>query len=76
MNQLQISTVAHLIAEPVRSMILIMLLDDEAYSAGALAEAAGVTAQIASFHLAKLREGGLASVEQVLPSLRACSVMV
>lgn len=63
MNQFQISVVAHLIAEPVRSVMLIMLSGGEAFSAGALAEAAGVTAQTASFHLAKLREGGLVSVE-------------
>lgn len=65
MNQFQISVVAHLIAEPVRSVMLIMLSGGEAYSAGALAEAAGVTAQTASFHLGKLREGGLISVESV-----------
>lgn len=65
MNQFKISVVAHLIAEPVRSVMLIMLSGGEAFSAGALAEAAGVTAQTASFHLAKLREGGLVSVESV-----------
>jgi len=65
MNQFQISVVAHRIAEPVRSVMLIMLSGGEAFSAGALAEAAGVTAQTASFHLTKLREGGLLSVESV-----------
>lgn len=65
MNQFKISVVAHLIAEPVRSVMLIMLSGGEAFSAGALAEATGVTAQTASFHLAKLRDGGLVSVESV-----------
>lgn len=65
MNQFHISVVAHLIAEPVRSIILISLSGGEALSASALAEAAGITAQTASFHLAKLRDGGLISVESV-----------
>lgn len=65
MNQFHISVVAHLIAEPVRSIMLISLSGGEALSASALAEAAGITAQTASFHLAKLRDGGLISVESV-----------
>lgn len=63
MGQHNISSVAHLIAEPVRSVILITLADGSAMSAGALAEAAGVTAQTASSHLSKLLDGGLLSVE-------------
>lgn len=63
MGQHNISSVAHLIAEPVRSVILITLVDGSAMSAGALARAAGVTAQTASSHLAKLLDGGLLSVE-------------
>ncbi len=65
MNQFHISVVAHLIAEPVRSIMLINLAGGEALSASALARAASVTAQTASFHLAKLRDGGLISVESV-----------
>lgn len=65
MNQFHISVVAHLIAEPVRSIMLINLSGGEALSASALAEAAGITAQTASFHLAKLRDGGLVTVESV-----------
>jgi hypothetical protein len=57
-SQHNISTVAHLIAEPVRAVILITLTDNCAHSAGALAEAAGVTAQTASSHLAKLLDKG------------------
>lgn len=63
MGQHNISSVAHLIAEPVRSVMLITLVDGSAMSAGALARAAGVTAQTASSHLAKLLDGGLLSVE-------------
>lgn len=65
MNQFHISVVAHLIAEPVRSIMLINLSGGEALSASALAEAAGITAQTASFHLAKLRDGGLITSESV-----------
>lgn len=63
MSQHNISTVAHLISEPVRAVILITLTDNFARSAGALAEVAGVTAQTASSHLAKLLDGGLLKVE-------------
>lgn len=63
MGQHNISSVAHLIAEPVRSVMLITLADGSAMSAGALAQAAGVTAQTASSHLSKLLDGGLLSVE-------------
>ncbi|WP_255210162.1 hypothetical protein [Erwinia persicina] len=45
MNQFHISVVAHLIAEPVRSIMLINLSGGEAISASALAEAASITAQ-------------------------------
>lgn len=64
MSQHNISTVAHLIAEPVRAVILITLTDNHARSASALAEAAGVTPQTASSHLAKLLDGGLLKVER------------
>ncbi|MFM0503560.1 ArsR/SmtB family transcription factor [Paraburkholderia caffeinilytica] len=63
MGHHNISSVAHLIAEPVRSVMLITLADGSVMSAGALAKAAGVTAQTASSHLAKLLDGGLLSVE-------------
>ncbi|MCW5221696.1 ArsR/SmtB family transcription factor [Verminephrobacter aporrectodeae] len=59
-----ISTVAHLIGEPVRSVMLISLADGGSWPAGALAEAAGVTAQTASAHLAKLLDGGLLTVQR------------
>ena len=63
MSQHNISTVAHLIAVPVRAVILITLADGNARPAGVLADAAGVTAQTASSHLAKLLAGGLLRVE-------------
>ena len=53
MTQPKISSIAYLIAEPVRAVILITLADGSSMSAGALAGAAGVTPQTASSHLAK-----------------------
>lgn len=64
MSTHNISTIAHLIAEPVRAVMLITLSDGSALSATALAEAAGVTAQTASSHLAKLLDGGLVAVQR------------
>ena len=63
-GQHNIATVAHLIAEPVRAVMLIALADGNALSASALAETAGVTPQTASSHLGKLLDGGLLNVEQ------------
>jgi DNA-binding transcriptional ArsR family regulator len=58
-----ISTVASGIADPARTAMLIALLDGRALPAGELAYAAGVTAQTASSHLAKLLSGGFLTVE-------------
>ena len=55
--------VASLIADPARAAMLIALLDGRALPAGELAYAAGITAQTASSHLAKLLDGGLLGVE-------------
>lgn len=63
MTQPKISSIAYLIAEPVRAVILITLSDGGSLSASALADAAGVTPQTASSHLAKLLDGGLLTVE-------------
>ncbi len=57
------SATAFLIADPARAAMLTALLDGRALPAGELAYAAGVTAQTASTHLAKLLAGGLVSVE-------------
>lgn len=64
MGQHNIAIVAHLVAEPVRAVMLIALADGNALSASALAEVSGVTPQTASSHLGKLLDGGLLSVEQ------------
>lgn len=58
-----ITHTAALVAEPARAAMLILLLDGRAYPAGELAYAAGVSAQTASSHLAKLLDGGLVTVE-------------
>jgi DNA-binding transcriptional ArsR family regulator len=57
------SFTASLLADPARAAMLTALLDGRALPAGELAYAAGVTAQTASSHLAKLLAGGLLSVE-------------
>ncbi len=58
-----VSSTAFLIADPARAAMLIALADGRALPAGELAYAAGVTAQTASSHLAKLLAGGLLTVE-------------
>ncbi len=58
-----VSSAAFLIADPTRAAMLMSLADGRAQPAGELAYAAGVTAQTASSHLAKLLAGGLLSVE-------------
>jgi len=58
-----VSSAAFLIADPTRATMLMTLADGRARPAGELAYAAGVTAQTASSHLAKLLTGGLLSVE-------------
>lgn len=57
-----IATPAALIGDPVRAAMLLALLDDRNLPATALAWAAGVSAQAASNHLAKLMSGGLLHV--------------
>jgi len=49
-------------ADRARAAMLLALLDGRPLAAGELARVAGVTAQTASAHLAKLRDGGLISV--------------
>ncbi len=57
-----VARVAALIGDPARAHMLAALMDGRALTASELAHAAGVTAQTASAHLAKLREGGLIDV--------------
>jgi DNA-binding transcriptional ArsR family regulator len=59
-----VSAIAALIADPARAIMLTALLDGRALPAGELAYAAGITAQTASSHLAKLLDGGLLMVEK------------
>ena len=54
-----IAQVAALLGDPARANMLTALLNGVALSAGELAREAGVTAQTASSHLAKLSQGGL-----------------
>lgn len=59
-----IATPAALIGDPTRAAMLQALQDGRAQPASALAWVAGVTAQAASNHLAKLVDGGLLAVER------------
>jgi DNA-binding transcriptional ArsR family regulator len=60
-----IAPIAALAGDPARANMLSALLGGKALTAGELANEAGITAQTASSHLAKLEEGGLiAGVKQ------------
>ncbi len=59
-----IAEIASLIGDPARSQMLMALLDRRAWTAGELAREAGITAQTASAHLAKLEAGGLIVLER------------
>jgi DNA-binding transcriptional ArsR family regulator len=59
-----IASPAALIGDPGRAAMLQALMDGRAHPAGALAWAAGLTAQAASNHLARLVDGGLVTVER------------
>jgi len=54
-----IARIAALLGDPARASMLTALLGGQARTAGELAREAGVTAQTASSHLAKLTAGGL-----------------
>ncbi|WP_027132651.1 ArsR/SmtB family transcription factor [Geminicoccus roseus] len=54
-----IARVAALLGDPARANMLTALLDGGTLTAGELARQAGVTAQTASSHLARLQDGGL-----------------
>lgn len=59
-----LASVAALIGEPARANLLLALMDGRALTASELAWHAGVTAQTASGHLAKLSEARLIAVEK------------
>jgi DNA-binding transcriptional ArsR family regulator len=61
--EMNVASIAALLADPARATMLAVLLDGRALPAGELALACGVTAQTASSHLSKLLLGGLLSVE-------------
>lgn len=54
-----IAHIARLVGEPARATMVTALMHGEALTAGELARYAGVTAQTASSHLARLENGGL-----------------
>jgi DNA-binding transcriptional ArsR family regulator len=58
-----VARIASLLADPARARILRTLLDGTMRPAGELAYAAGISAQSASAHLARLVEGGLLALE-------------
>ena len=59
-----IASVAALLGDPARANILTALMEGRALTASELAEAAGVTIQTASGHLAKLTAGKLIATEK------------
>ncbi len=59
-----ISHVAALIGDPARANMLMALMNGKALTASELAAEAGVTAQTASGHLAKLQQGDLVQVRK------------
>ncbi|WP_454690486.1 ArsR/SmtB family transcription factor [Achromobacter aloeverae] len=63
MTEPDVARVAHLIADPARAAMLMLLTDGRARPAGELAYAAAVTPQTASSHLGKLLAGGMLAVE-------------
>jgi len=64
-QELDLASVAALIGEPSRALILAALLSSEALPASELAYRAQVTPQTASSHLGKLLEGNLVKVTQM-----------
>lgn len=58
-----VARIASLLADPARARILRTLIDGTTRPAGELAYAAGISAQSASAHLAKLVDGGLLRLE-------------
>lgn len=59
-----IARIAALLGDPARANMMTALVGGQALTAGELAREAGVTAQTASSHLAKLQAGGLVSLRR------------
>lgn len=64
MHTNQVARIASLVGEPARTAMLLELMDGRALTANELAQAAHVTPQTGSRHLALLVDGGLLVVEQ------------
>lgn len=63
-NGPDITATAQAFADPARAAMLDLMMDGRAYTAGELAAVAGVAAQTASQHLARLVAEGLVTVEK------------
>ncbi|MFN4164941.1 MAG: ArsR/SmtB family transcription factor, partial [Ferrovibrio sp.] len=63
-NDPHVAKIAALIGDPARANILRALMDGRARTAKELAHIAGVSAQTASGHLARLEKGGLVTVQR------------
>ncbi|MDQ2714754.1 MAG: winged helix-turn-helix domain-containing protein [Chloroflexota bacterium] len=63
-GDVDIASIAALLADPTRSNILLVLSDGRALPAGELARGARVSPSTASAHLARLMEAGLLAVEK------------
>ncbi len=61
-NTNQIAEIGLMVGEPARTAMLVALMDGRALTAGELARVAGISAQTASGHLAKLASAGLLKV--------------
>ena len=61
-SPVEVAATATLLSDVARAAMISVLMDGRARTAGELAQAAGVTPQTASSHLAKLIEGGVVSV--------------
>lgn len=59
-----LSNVASIVSEPSRAAILTVLLDNRFHSAGELAYMARIKPQTTSFHLSKMIEANLITVEK------------
>ncbi|EYT98429.1 Transcriptional regulator, ArsR family [Pseudomonas aeruginosa PA99] len=59
-----LARIAALIGDPARALMLAALMDGRSRTAGELAQAAGITPQTASAHLAKLVDAHLLAIEK------------
>lgn len=62
-NRHAFAIAAGLIGDPARAAMIDLMMDGGSHAAAALSEAAGISAQTASAHLAKMAAAGLVAVE-------------